>query len=98
MRTIKVTRALPDTDHQLSLRESLVGLEFEADGRAVEELRREHPHLPRIPNTYEVLLGDLLDALCRVGRDVAMIYWGRVAGIHLIYVPYDCAESEDYLL
>lgn len=91
MQTIRITKALPDIDHPLSNRESLIGLELEADGRAVEELRKEHPHLPRIPNTYEVVLGDLLDALCRVGRDDAMIYWGRVAGVHLIYVPYDCA-------
>lgn len=100
MQTIRITKALPDIDHPLSNRESLIGLELEADGRAVQELRSTHPHLPGIPNTYEVVLGDLLDALFRIGRHEALIYWGRVAGVHLIYVPYDCAEmtSEDCFL
>lgn len=89
---IKIIKALPDQDHPLSQRESLIGLTIEANDLTVQWLREKNPHLHHLSNTYEVALNDLIEALFRDGRNNALIYWNGVTSSRIIYFPHDCAE------
>lgn len=96
MPMIKITGVIPDSDHPLSMRESLVDLYVETMEHTVKWLRERNPVLPQVPNTHEVATMDLVEALNRASTDNRtldyMSYWSQVASTRrVIYIPYNCA-------
>lgn len=94
MPTIRVKGLVADTlgIHPLSHREAFIDCVLEADGQAVAMLRRNHPDLSVIPETYEVALADALEALIKQGRTEDITYWGSTDRFYLIHIPHENAD------
>lgn len=94
MRRIRIIRPIPPSVLRESeaMRRALVGAVVQVDGPAVAARRERYPGIaPRVPETYEATLDEVLLALGKLGRYEAEMDW-RIVAPHIVGIPVECAE------
>ncbi len=93
MSIIGIVASFPSSEgHDPNHCDDFLGFTLEADDVALDTALQPHPDLPRFFGHYGISMEKAVQALNQRGKEQDVVYWERVVGGPVLWIPHHCAQ------